>query len=300
MMNGYVQKAVIGLLCTMSLVACSSGSSKEDEEDTGYVDVPLGVLVDDVQIAAGKTEHRFPFDVPGSDILTDLTLDLTETLSSVTVVSPAPRSRLAQAPVNATMNVRVGSDESTVCSEGELYGPYSIEVDDETGAANSISPSSVEATQKTMNVINQGGFYVCMIIDSPQSAVLSAGSLSVESESCDQDPQDISGYWSGTYTCENTGTAPECNDEIDQPVQLMIMQEGGRAEYIDYGNEVSYSGTVCGNTFRFDGGQPGNFTEAGTFTLTGANAATKTSDWQGIGYDCRGSCSDTLSRGVLE
>ena len=44
MMNGYVQKAVIGLLCTMSLVACSSGSSKEDEEDTGYVDVPLGVL----------------------------------------------------------------------------------------------------------------------------------------------------------------------------------------------------------------------------------------------------------------
>jgi hypothetical protein len=279
------------------IAACSSGSSKPEDTEV-YIDIPLGVLVDDVQIADGITQYAFKFDVPVSDKFTDLNLDLTETLSSVNIVSPAPRSKIATKQVTASMLVRIGEDEGTVCDYGEEYGPFSISVDDSSNSADAITPDSVTATQSTMNVVNKGSFYVCMIIDSPQSAILSAGSLSINSTDCKDEPMNVSGEWTGTYNCTNTGTSEFCDDDINKDISLTITQSEDlyTATYDD--GLAQYSGTVCGNIFKYNGGDRETFNEEGKFVFDGTNA-TKTSSWQGIDYDCRGVCTDNLSFGEL-
>lgn len=178
------------------------------------------------------------------------------------------------------MFVRVGpTSDPTICTTGELYGPYMItngSVEGEQSAA---------ASQPTLRLSNLGDLSVCMIITSPVNADLDveADSLYLETDECNEAPAPIAGVWEGNYSC-----ASSCGPDSGT-VRLTIVQDEYSATYSD--GDASYEGTVCGNEFDFSGGGLG-YTESGTFVLNSDGSASKTSSYQNTGDSCTGTCSD--------
>lgn len=192
------------------------------------------------------------------------------------------------------MTARVASadQEETVCETGELYGPFVI-YGSATYEPESVNPQTAQSTQSTLSIVNSGDFSICIEISSPVDATFSVSSVDVDVEACETPFADISGTWSGTYSCENTGNDPDCSDEGGN-LSLYIDQEGYSARYEDDGGAV-YDGTVCGNTFRYNGGQV-TYDEEGTFTLNADGTASKTSRWVSKIGECSGICEDILQR----
>lgn len=286
----------------------SGGSSDDDEDEPDPIVVPLGALVDDVDVAAGVTMVSFVFDPivnPVRQPLTDLEVDLEETLKSLTVgdpVAPGVAAASSDGPAAGTATVTViarvadASEIATVCADGEAYGPFVLIGDDTTKEANSIEPSSAEASQATLSIVNTGSFAICLEIDSPAPARIGIDDVTVKPKLCRKSPKNFDGLWTGTYTCRNKGCG---GDDVNQPITLTVTQAGGNshsAHYEDDGDGV-YDGTVCDNVFEYNGGGEA-YTESGKFTIHSDGSATKRSKFKALEGSCSGSCVDDLTRYV--
>jgi len=279
----------------------SSGSGPEP------VTLPLGRISDDVELRAGETwQRRLVYNSSAVALwtsltpLTAVTMDLAASLESVTVTPLAPRKEKpaggpasSQAGAEAMMTARIApaDQEANVCQNGELFGPFNVRLD-ESMRPEQVDPPTATATQSALSIINTGAFAVCLEVVSTMDMRVEAGDIVAVPETCHTPPADISGVWTGTYSC--TGD-PCSDDEDDHDITLTVTQRenGYSAHYED--SEASYGGTVCGNEFRFNGRGPG-YTESGVFTLVSPTTAVKESQWHNDDGPCGGRCRDTLRR----
>ena len=148
-------------------------------------------------------------------------------------------------------------------------------------------------------MVNSGSMSICIEVESNVGADLNVDQLDFEVEDCNETPAIIAGTWNSQYSCTNSG----CPDDPLQQVTYTITQNGDRATFVDNDDGASYSGTVCGNVFNFNGGlfiAPGppeqGYDESGKFILTGSNSATMTSKWIELDDSCMGTCSETLTK----
>jgi len=290
------------------IVSCGGGVSNEDGTSTLNIDVPLNGSVKDVVVNAGAaTDFVFVYDlVPLSakPSLTGLTIDLNKTLSSVKVNflgennKPSLHSRKTaitpRSNETANMYVYVASaqEQATVCDDGERFGPYQVKMNN-ASELESVEPGTATATQSALSIMNYGSFALCLRVESPVKASFDIEEISGEVTKCDIKAEDLAGHYIGKYTCRNSG----CSDNVDEDISLSISQNGYSAEY--FSGNAHYEGTVCGHTFRHDGGEQGAYKESGTFILSNdGKTATKTSSWQATDGSCSGSCSDTLKKYV--
>jgi len=259
---------------------------------------PIAVtLNENLQVLQGtSTDVSFPVDLAGPANYKNLSLNLQDILSTSVTITPGIAAQGLPAPadvsINAYMYIRIGAFAATVCQDGLSYGPYAV-----TGstAAPTVDPPSAAAEPSSVNIINAGLFAMCIQIVSDTDASIHVGSMSVDGTECGKPPADMSGTWTGTYTCRNFGWT----DDIDQPITLTITQDGNRAQYIDDGG-ATYDGTVCGNVFTFSRTYPLFYdTERGTFIMNAKGTrGTKTSTWRSIfSPDTNwGNCTDNLQR----
>ncbi|MBU0730791.1 MAG: hypothetical protein KKE17_11000 [Proteobacteria bacterium] len=305
----YSSLSFFALAIFLFIVSCQSSDDPPTQtsqtSDGSEISVPLSAHIDNVQITAGQqTDISFLYTLPaGAKNYDTITVNLQDTINAGNVVTAGLSNPLlkkilalltpsANASSMAYLTARIGSssDLAIVCNDGAAYGPFVISVDDSNDPV-SVEPATVTANPSTVQLINAGAFTICLQITSPVSGSLSASDLKVNREGCTQEPADFNGTWSGTYTCTNTG----CPDDIDVPITLTVNQTGSSANYTaEIG--ASYSGTVCGNTFKFDGGLDGYFTESGTLVLNSDGTATKHATWSDVSQICSGTCVDQLSR----
>jgi hypothetical protein len=178
-----------------------------------------------------------------------------------------------------------------VCSSPHTLGPYTLTgtVD---GALDSMT-TTVSPTQSIIDLLNAGGFEVCVEVASPPvDAYVTVDAVVVDFDGCDAPTENFVGTWSGTYSCDNYGVG---DDPPGSPVSLTISRNpDGSYHYFD--GEADYDGHVCGNTYRFSGGATGVYNESGTLVVAG-NTASKTSQWQSVSsFFVGGSCQDSLAR----
>lgn len=272
---------------------------------TRQIELSAGGSITDVLLPAGQTTN-FVFDSTQASTqgpFEGITLRLADNVPFVTVANPAaPRDsagRQASLSAGATAQVfiRVSSSEDTgtVCETGYLYGLVTVSV----GAGpqpTAVDPAELTATPATVNVVNNGLFSVCVGVIPSEDMMLTVDNASVEVTDCEEEPANIAGTWTGPFTCTQS-----CGDTISDTVTLTITQNGPNATYTDDGGGY-FRGTVCGNRFTFSGGYNCLFSlcsevESGTFTLTGANTAAKTSHFSAQeGLPCQGDCQDSLTR----
>jgi hypothetical protein len=247
-----------------------------------------------IQISWTKT-------LPTSDTFTRLTLDLARTANSATVTFPAPKPGSTRVtPGSATATVRAWVDEAqnigTVCGGGTPFGPFTINWNPNT-ASGTVDPPAVDATPTVLSIINTGAFSMCIEITPNITATVDLEEFGMGVDHCNETPVDLGGNWSGTFTCNNS----PCGDDINQPIQLSVTHNQDsfqRASYTDGG--ANYNGTVCGQTFHFNGGDvAGTYTESGTLRLNGDGTATKTSNWVATDGSCSGQCQDQLTRAPI-
>ncbi|MBI5138157.1 MAG: hypothetical protein HZA24_12620 [Nitrospirae bacterium] len=298
-MPGRLARGAGCILAAALLATCGGGGSGGGGSPTVAVNVPLGTLATQIAVGAGTTEYVFTYDLPAlTPAMNDVSVDLTATLNNVavTLASPKPGERRAASPATAQLTARIGpkGTEASVCADGVPYGPYTITWNPATGTGT-VDATRVGATQTTMSVVNTGGAAVCLQVTTTTAATLDIHQVAVEAEPCREAAADIAGHWAGTYSCTNA----HCGDDVNQPVDLTITQNGHSATYTD--GDAHYQGTVCGNVFRFDGGVPddgfgGGYDEGGTFVLNSPDRAGKTSHWSALNGNCSGDCTDTLHR----
>ena len=171
------------------------------------------------------------------------------------------------------------------------HGPFTVSL---TSAflPSAVSPSTPEADAQTLAVMNAGAYVICVQIMSPVAVTFSLDGWVVEVEhDCAAATANFTGPWSGTYTCTDTCT----NEPFNGSIQLTVTQSStGNASYVEADGHA-YSGTVCGDEFRFVR-NIADETERGSLKLTGANTAQKTSTWLHSTLLCGGVCTDTLTR----
>jgi hypothetical protein len=264
------------------------------------------VLVSDyiekIEINAGvEKEISFVYTMPpDSRIFDSVTVNLQDSLNDGFVNTASFEGRAmrkllalltskANAASTGTISARIGASDSVdVCKDGYLYGPFTVMLDDSDDPVT-VDPPTVSATPTTVQIINTGSFAICLQFNSPVDLQLSATNVAVDRTPCDEEPADFNGTWSGTYTCLND----PCPDDIDQNISLTVTQSGYSASYTD--GFASFEGTVCGNTYTFNGGGEG-YTESGTLVLNTDGSATKYVTWQDTLGLCGGECTDQLER----
>jgi len=261
--------------------------------------VPISIPLDyNLQVTQGLSiDVNFPVN-PGPGNYTNISLNLQDILTnSVTIETPAPTPGVGANNISAdallTMNmyIRVGAFPETVCQDGLRYGPFMIAG---SSSAPTVNPPSASAAPSSVNIINSGSFAMCIQVVSDTDASIHVGTSSVDATQCNQPPANMSGTWTGTYTCLNHGSP----DEIGLPITLTITQDGYRAQYVDDGGNT-YEGTVCGRVFKFNRTSPIDFsTESGKFVLNANGSGTKTSIWTSSSSPDTnwGTCTDNLTR----
>jgi hypothetical protein len=224
-----------------------------------------------------------------------LSLNLEENLSGVTFTPtgvPAGLIPLAD-PDTGILTLRVAPAEaaSTVCTDGELIGPFTITLDGSFQPV-SVVPPTVEATQTTMDVINIGSYSICFEVTSPVDAVADLNRVEFEITQCGEVPADMAGAWAGSFTCVSN-----CDGESGS-VELTIVQEAGNLSAASYSDdEATYDGSICGNRFSYKGGDGESYKESGTFVMEPDGVhATKTSSYRSLDGICWGDCTDDLMR----
>jgi hypothetical protein len=322
-MHGITFPGVLGLmiiLAALLFIDCNSGGGGGDDDGDGssggnsetYV-ISLGGLADDIELAAGQTtSHRFIGTTPGPKrTYNDITLNLQQILDAGYLETTSIRQAKTDEPAAKATSPRQpnpiyqwevslrfsdSADLSTVCEEGWLYGPYTVSG---TNKPETAETASVSAEPATVDLVNYGSFAMCIEISSPIDLTLSIKDYSVDVATCDEDPADFAGTWTGTYSCYNEGEE-NCDDEINQPITLTITQEGHSAKYTDDG-DAFYEGTVCGNVFAFNGGVEGEYgyVEKGKFTLNSDGTLGKESSFVSADGSCTGSCEDLLERAEM-
>lgn len=297
-----------GIIATFftAIIGCGSGGGSGGTAPLEPVQKlllpPSGQPVS-VDVRANRTE-RFVFTYqlpPTATRIASATIDGPATLGQVTRLSPVSVKALARrlfpaASGPATDNVRalfrVGNDPERVCSSAKVYGPYNASILGSSLGFATGSPTSATADDQTLQIVNLGPLAVCMEILSTIDASFSVNGVAWDVTSADCGaPGNFDGHWTGTYSCENSCTGEPFGGGID----LTVSQDGSVASYTDNGG-VTFSGTVCGQAFRFE--QASAFeTERGIMTLDNATSATKRSTWRtNASPFCGGDCVDRLHR----
>jgi len=283
----------------LTLAGCGDDStSNPGGESPARLTVPLEGAVSGVPLQAGQTTHYVTeLHVP-SDIrsVQAAELDVQATMLGVTLegipassLARALLARLGGAPLNAVTYLRVGTDSATVCSDGISYGPFTAAYT----SSLTVDPPTATMDEATLQIVNAGSFFICLSITPDFDATMSLDDLEadVTQEDCAA-PADFSGRWVGTYQCGNS-----CNGfPFGGDIELIVTQDGTSASYTDDGGDM-YTGTVCGDVFRFRRVGPVDDDEVGSLTLEGVNQATKHSTWRTTAEPhCGGNCVDQLTR----
>ena len=289
-------------------VACSS-SSRVIDEGTQIAVTNLGK---NVGLSAGVTteilviKDNYDVDQFGGPI-TELQINLFDHLEAlildnpvaargIGLIDPAGSSSARISGSTMTITVSRFEDSDSVCATGELYGPFIIELNDDFSAGG-VSPPTATASQQTLDIINTGGYSICIQVTPVITATASLDFVEVDIGNCDEPPADIAGSWSGTYSCTSV-ISSDCDEA--GPVELSIVQDSldpSIASYTDDGG-ASYEGRVCGNRFSYQGGLPTSYDESGTFILNSDGSASKSSSFRDIGPSpiCSAKCIDSLTR----
>lgn len=280
------------------VISCGGGSGVSD----GKIILDIGSQGEDIPLEAGETSISFTVNHDADRFkgpFGSLALDLQENLAWIlfdpgVVPGSASGEALLLVTKEGSLTLSIAPAEAVdfVCEDGEIYGPFSITFDDDYQPLMA-SPSSAEATSHTLDIINIGSYSVCVQVTSPIAGEVTLGQVEFSTGICEEDPEDISGTWTGTYSCE--GNFPE----YDVPVELVITQnpaDPSRASYTD-DQGGTYEGMVCGRRFSFRGGTD-TFSESGTFVMaSGGTSATKTSSYKDIPPGIYfGTCVDYLTR----
>lgn len=280
---------------------CSSSDSEGEETVT----ISLDGALQDVELPAGvETQTVFTYQIPPLDssegVIDSVSIDIDSTLSKLNV-SPGTGSLTTLQKItkyldvmdaSAVMTVRVGGNTETVCSNGVPYGPFQVNSD--ASGVEITNEESIDATNSTIEVINQGQVTMCLIVTPNIDLTFSLDEIdaTIERGECG-DPSDFSGTWSGTYTC----TEDESDTPFGGSITLTVTQDENNASYTD-DNGDTYTGQVCGDVFRFD--RDNEFsdieTERGTLTLDSSTTATKRSTYRVINGEESGNCIDDLTR----
>lgn len=298
---------LIVLVVLMNPIACFHSS---DSSGTGVTTLTVYNLGKDISLTSGVMQEisfseSYNVDSYGGPF-SSLKFDLQAHLSAVSITVPGVVVNKIPFPLNsiksgnasmegAQLFIRMAhaEQEATVCTEGDLYGPFDISLADNF-QPESITPATAEATQQTLDIINTGSYSICVQILPVITAIADLNSLEVDFGSCTEPPADIQGLWTGTYEC--VGVCPEAG-----AITLEITQnqnDPSIASYID-DDGASYEGRVCGNRFSHRGGVTGSYDESGAFILNDVNSATKTSTYLSVdtgGFICSGTCTDVLVR----
>jgi len=305
--------SVIIIVVLSNPIACTSsnnsGSNDSDPNVGGVTRLTVSNLGKDIDLITGvPVEISFPVTYDMNRFggpFSSLTLDLQAHLSSVTITVPGvtitkipflfQSIKTANAVTDGAelfLRVALAEEEATVCTDGELYGPFDISLADNFQPV-SVTPATAEATQQTLDIINTGSYSVCVQIHPVITAVADLNTLIVDFGACDTPAKNIGGTWAGTYMCG--GICPESGN-----VTMNITQNQNDlsiATYTDDGG-ASYEGRVCGNRFSYSGGLTSEYDESGTFTLNPDGSASKSSTYIDVGEGafCTGTCTDELSQ----
>jgi hypothetical protein len=141
---------------------------------------------------------------------TQFTVNAAETLGSVEFSTSSPKAAARQAVKDEPLqlSIKFGSNQSTVCSDGFEFGPFNMTLDEGLRAVG-VTPASVDADPATVNIVNKGAFFMCLELQSPIDLEFTVPSVTMSQETCEIGYQDVSGTWTGSYSCENTGCADE-------------------------------------------------------------------------------------------
>lgn len=297
----------LGVLLVMlgSIAGCGSSGGGGDNtipaSGVKHVVIPLEGAVSNVQVLAGQeSQFTFTYHLPSNaKSIKSIEVDLAATLQHVSM-SPGTLAKvllnrfsssvgLAES-ISAEMFARVASESADVCTSGQLYGPFVISSD--MSQLTGVDTSTVSADASTITVINSGTMYICLTVFSPIDATFSVSDVEadVTQESCGS-PTNFAGTWAGTYTCGNSCTGQPFGGAI----QLTVEQKGNSWSYTDE-DGATFTGSVCGDTFRFERLTDPEI-ERGVMTLDGGDSATKRSTWRTTSDPiCGGDCVDILSR----
>lgn len=280
-------------------------SSKTPFDITNISTKEVIPVSEDVLVKEPGITNSYAINLPdGHFKYDDISLDLQDILTNYVTITPGLAGNsiikkflaMFTSPAEATstmyMYVRIGASVDTVCQDGFLYDTITF------NGNGYIDPSTVSAAPSSVSIINSGSAAMCIQILSEESATINISNVSIDATPCNQAPANISGTWKGKYTCINYGCA-DCN-EVNLPVKFTITYpdplDKTRAVYTD--GTATYNGTVCGNVFKFDGGDPGLYKENGTFVLNNNGTGTKNSTWYSE-YNPDtfwGTCTDNIHR----
>jgi len=301
------------IIITLLNVGCSSSSDSSAPSGVTSSTASLDDNVKNVVLASGvPAEIKFTFTVPG-DISAkgDATVNVTESLKNITL-SSSPISQdsnrfetlrllayalvkdaFAATPSTAQVTAFVSYPGDTdVCSSSYRFGPYSIT--GMIGEALSSDTESIELSGPVVDVVNSGSFEICVVTIPPIDAYLTVTDVAVDFEPCVDPTVDVVGEWTGVYSCTNFGTGVP--DAVDEPINLTISKNADGSYHYEDGVAV-YDGHLCGDKFKFTGGDDEYYTESGTFVFSSSTSSTKTSVWNSIPPGLSGgTCVDTLEK----
>ena len=159
----------------------------EDEDSAGDDDAeeqPVRRLIDVRIVGDEGTSVEVDPDEPG-DVTGEASLDVEDlvlsdgqlqlTLEGLDVIpigggeqKPMSVTRSTES-LNITVWVAQQGDTESLCSAGQPYGPFMVELDDSLTPI-SVLPSSVPLTLSTLNLLNDGPFSLCIHIESTVAA----------------------------------------------------------------------------------------------------------------------------------
>ncbi len=287
---------VVGTIITVIFV--DNATADTPNKNSTSMLIPLGEKIKDVAI--GNTEKTiviksdataFNLHKTGAK-LGCLEVDVSNALNYLEYSPLIDES--GAGTTNVWVRISGPNDADTVCKTGDCWGTYNLTSNAE-GKLSNVTPTKAAASGRSLNLLNDSSFTLCLGVTTPAPGSISATKLPVSyclvPAGCSKLPADIAGYWKSEYSCNDSCEGAESG----QSVTLYITQNNldkTKATYIDT-EGGKYSGTVCGNTFTYTGGGP-DWSESGTIVFNNANSATKTSQYSTHGKCCVGRCNDKL------
>lgn len=223
-----------------------------------------------------------------------LSVNLDEALKHFTY-SPAS-SRSAEGAVQVWARVGGPDEGDSVCRSGECSGVFKIK-SNEGGGLTGVDPHSYSASPGVLKLLGNSGFTLCLGLSAPAPGTISIDKLPVSycpaKKACSESPANVAGYWKSKYSCVDSCRGPQPEKELTIYI-TQDPQDPSKASYMDT-EGARYSGTVCGNTFTFNGGGS-DWTESGEIVFESADKATKISRYSVYEDCCVGNCRDQLVR----
>lgn len=284
------------IITSLLFVNCSNDDSTDEKssEDLSVL-FPLEGGMQDLYLPANQSvNYMLTLQVPPEiKKVESATIDVKESLknASVTIQGTSLKAALLGAVLQSnetgSILIRVGDTPETACASSITYGPFNLAV----GFFGSPDPQEISLDQPSIQIVNRGTVVLCLEMQSSVDAMVSVGDVAVDVTQTEcPEAVDFSGTWQGTYECGNS-----CDTNFGGSIQLKVSQNGTSATYVDQGEDM-YTGTVCGDVFRFKRNDPDEV-ESGTLTLIGPDRAVKHSTWRSV-FDpsCYGDCVDSLYR----